>query len=209
MAQYAFYFNANKCTGCKTCQVACKETYKLPTENLWRRVYNYVSGSWEIDETTGKYVPNGVSGYFVSMACNHCANPACVENCPVGAMQKDPETGIVWVDQDLCIGCKTCVNVCPYGAPSFLEEKLVSSKCDMCRAEVDAGGRPVCVKACPMRALDWGDRDELVAKYGEGTIEVEPLPVNTTGATTIVNPHPAAKPSGEGEGWVANLDEEL
>ncbi|MBR2834838.1 MAG: dimethylsulfoxide reductase subunit B [Coriobacteriales bacterium] len=209
MAQYAFYFNANKCTGCKTCQVACKETYHLPIKNLWRRVYNYVGGDWSVDEEAGTFSPNGVFGYFVSAACNHCAAPACVENCPVGAMQKDPETGIVFVDQELCIGCQTCVNVCPYGAPSFLEEELKSSKCDMCKAKVDAGEKPVCVAACPMRALDFGDRDELIAKYGEGDIEIEPLPKNVTGATTIITPHRNAQKSGEGTGYCVSLPEEI
>ena len=100
MAQYAFYFDSNKCSGCKTCQVACKETYKLPVNNLYRKVLNYQGGTWELNEA-GSYVPNGVFGYFVSMACNHCVDPACVANCPTGAMQKDEETGIVWTDHEV------------------------------------------------------------------------------------------------------------
>ena len=59
MAQYAFYFDSNKCSGCKTCQVACKETYKLPVNNLYRKVLNYQGGTWELNEA-GSYVPNGV-----------------------------------------------------------------------------------------------------------------------------------------------------
>lgn len=207
--QYAFYFDAGKCTGCKTCQVACKETYQLPVNNLYRKVYNYVGGSWSVDEATNTFSPNGMFSYFVSASCNHCEAPACVDSCPVGAMQKDPETGIVWVDQAVCIGCKTCVSVCPYGAPTFRDDLGVSSKCDMCKDEVDAGGKPLCVTACPMRALDWGPVEEMVEKYGEGNIEIEPLPKNTTGATTIVHPHRDAQPSGEGTGYVANLAEEL
>ena len=207
--QYAFYFDGTKCTGCKTCQVACKETYHLPVNNLYRRVFNYVGGSWEMDPDTGFYQPNGVFGYFVSMACNHCSDPVCVSNCPVGAMQKDSENGIVWVNQETCIGCKTCIAVCPYGAPTFRDDLGVTGKCDMCRDDVLEGDRPLCVKACPMRALDWGPRDELVAKYGEGNVEIEPLPTNTTGASTIINPSPSAQPSGEGTGYEASLAEEL
>ena len=94
MTQYAFHLDGGKCTGCKTCQVACKETYKLPVSNLYRKVYNYQGGSWKPTEA-GHYVPDGVFGYFVSLACNHCSSPACVANCPTGAMQKDEETGIV------------------------------------------------------------------------------------------------------------------
>ena len=104
--QYAFYFDSSKCTGCKTCQVACKETYKLGVNNLYRRVFEYQGGTWEKNEA-GSYVPNGVFGYKVSMACNHCDAPACLGNCPTGAISKDEETGIVKIDQETCIGCKT------------------------------------------------------------------------------------------------------
>ena len=150
MVQYAFHLNGGICIGCKTCQVACKETYKLPVNNLYRKVYNYQGGSWKPTEA-GHYVPEGVFGYFVSLACNHCTNPACVANCPTGAMQKDEETGIVWTDHDVCIGCKTCETACPYGAPTFGEEEGYMLKCDMCKGEIEAGGKPICVTGCPMR----------------------------------------------------------
>lgn len=74
MTQYAFHFNSDVCTGCKTCQVACKETYKLPVNNLYRKVYNYQGGSWKPTEA-GHYVPEGVFGYFVSLACNPLHEP--------------------------------------------------------------------------------------------------------------------------------------
>ena len=205
---YGFYLDSSICSGCKSCQVACKETNHLGVKNLWRRVYNYQGGSWELNEA-GSYVPQGVFGYFVSMACNHCTDAACVASCPTGAMQKDPETGIVWTDHEVCIGCGTCVAACPYKAPQLDEAAGYAIKCDMCKAEVDAGEKPLCVTACPMRALDWGEYDELVAKYGEGNIEIEPLPVNTTGATTIIKAHPAAQPSGQGTGTLVSFAEEL
>lgn len=209
MTQYAFYFNSAACTGCKTCQVACKETYALPAANLWRRVYNYTGGSWEANEAIGGYIPKDVFGYCVSAACNHCVDPACVENCPTGAMQKDGETGIVWVDQEVCIGCKTCTTTCPYDAPSYLEEEGVMSKCDMCKARVEDDLMPVCVAGCPMRALDFGTRDGLLAKYGEGDIEVEPLPKDATNASTILIPHPKAQKTGMGTGELVTLAEEV
>ena len=108
MGQYGFYFDSAKCTGCKTCQVACKENYHLPTHNLFRRVYHYAGGSWEPTEA-GFYAPVDTFSYQVSMSCNHCADPACVAACPTGAMQKDPETGIVTTDHELCAGCQACV----------------------------------------------------------------------------------------------------
>ncbi len=124
-------------------------------------------------------------------------------------MQKDLETGIVWTDHDVCIGCGTCVSACPYDAPQLNEDEGYSIKCDMCRDELTLDRKPVCVMACPMRALDWGDRDELVAKYGEGRIETEPFPKNATAAATIVDPHPAAQKTGEGTGSIVTIDDEL
>lgn len=208
MAQYAFYFDSASCTGCKTCQVSCKECYHLPTENLYRHVLNYAGGSWD-KTSAGFYTPNGVFNYFVSFACNHCANPACVEVCPTGAMQKDEETGIVWTDHEVCIGCESCATACPYGAPKLNATEGYTIKCDMCKEELEAGNKPVCVAACPMRALDFGEKDELVAKYGEGDVEIEPLPVNTTDPSFILNPHPSAQASGSGVGSVVSIDAEM
>lgn len=209
MTQYAFYFDQDKCTGCKTCQVACKECHKLPTNNLYRKVLNYQGGTWEPNKATGGYVPKDVFGYFTSIACNHCMNPACVENCPTGAMQKDEDTGIVWTDHEVCIGCKTCQTVCPYGAPTYDEEAGYMLKCDMCKDEVAAGDKPFCATGCPMRALDFGTREELAEKYGEGDVEVEPLPKDTTHPNLILHPHRNAQKAGSGTGALVNLEEEI
>jgi anaerobic dimethyl sulfoxide reductase subunit B (iron-sulfur subunit) len=209
MAQYGFYFDSDKCTGCKTCQVACKETYGLPADTLWRSVLNYQGGSWSLDEATGVYAPEGVFGYYVSMACNHCAAPACVGVCPVGAIEKDGETGIVLLDEDMCIGCGSCETACPYGAPSLWEAKGVFTKCDMCAELRAADGSPICVSGCPMRALDFGELAELQAKYGNGDVEVEPLAADSTGPSLVLNPHRNAQKTGSGTGTVVNLPEEL
>ena len=208
MTQYAFYFDADKCTGCKTCQVTCKENNHLPVNNLYRKVLDYQGGSWEQTEN-GHYVPNGVFAYFTSLACNHCTNPACVEVCPTGAMQKEPETGIVWTDHEVCIGCRLCESACPYDAPTYGVDEGYMLKCDMCKGEIEAGNQPFCATACPMRALEWGEYDELVAKYGAGDVEIEPLPVNETGANLIVNPHRNAQKSGTGTGRVVTITEEI
>lgn len=209
MVQNAFYFDAGRCTGCKTCQVACKETYTLPVQNIWRRVYDYQGGSWVADQATGGYTPKDVFGYHVSVACNHCIDPICVSSCPTGAMQKDADTGIVWTDNQVCIGCRTCESVCPYGAPSYLDDKGVMSKCNMCKEKVLDGNIPICVSGCPMRALDFGTRDDLVAKYGEGDMEIAPLPKNTTNPSTIMKPHRDAKPAESSAGGIVSFDQEI
>ena len=208
MTQYAFHFDSNSCTGCKACQVACKEAFQLPVTNLYRKVYNYQGGSWTKGEA-GFYVPQGVFGYFVSMSCNHCSNPACVENCPTGAMQKDAETGIVWTDHEACIGCQTCQTACPYDAPTYDEDAGYMLKCDMCKGELAHDRAPICSSGCPMRALDWGTLEDMVAKYGEGDMEIEPLPLDTTGPNMLMTPHVKAVKAGSGGGFVANLEEEL
>ena len=83
-------------------------------------------------------------------------------------------------------------------------------KCDMCKAELEAGGsKPLCVTGCPMRALDFGTREDMIAKYGEGDVEVEPLPKDTTHPNLIMNPHRDAQKSGSGTGALVNLEEEI
>lgn len=208
MSQYAFYVNTDICTGCKTCQIACKETYKLPVNNLYRRVLNYQGGKWSLNEA-GSYVPDGVFSYFVSVACNHCASPACIGACPTGAMQKDLETGIVWSDHEVCIGCEACAGACPYGAPSLDREAGYTIKCDMCRDDVALGRKPLCVLSCPMRALDFGTIEELHDKYGEGDAEIEPLPKSETDPSLVLAPHRDSQKSGSGTGYLVNLEEEL
>ena len=112
------------------------------------------------------------------VACQHCENPACTKVCPVGATWKDEQTGIVRQDYDKCIGCRMCVMSCPYGHPKYFPEKGVSGKCDGCYGIRANGSQPACVAGCPNRALDFGDVDELRAKYGDdlnvGTIVVLP-----------------------------------
>ena len=208
MTQYAFAFDSNKCSGCRTCQVLCKETYGLPLSNLYRRVYNYQGGTWEPNEN-GTLVATGMYGYFISMGCNHCANPACVDACPTGAMTKDPETGIVTTDHDVCIGCGACKAACPYDAPVLDEDAGYMTKCDMCQAELGAGQTPLCVRGCRDRALDFGTLEEMIAKYGAGDIEVAPLPANTSNPSYILVPHRNAVPTGDTTGAVMDLAEEL
>ena len=97
----------------------------------------------------------------MTVSCNHCESPACVANCPTGAMEKDDETGIVSVDKEVCIGCGTCANTCPYGAPVIDKEAAVSTKCDLCADRLADGELPACVNACPVKVLTHGDLAEL------------------------------------------------
>ncbi|MBI4787691.1 MAG: dimethylsulfoxide reductase subunit B [Chloroflexi bacterium] len=204
--QLAFYFDGTACIGCKTCQVACKDKNNLPLGIKWRRVVEYAGGSWV---NQGNFrVPNNIFGYYVSLACNHCENAACASVCPTTALHKRAD-GVVVINADQCIGCRYCEWACPYGAPQFDEAKGVMTKCNFCEDLVAQGKNPVCVDACPMRAIEFGELSELRAKYGSVNA-IEPLPpANLTSPALVVTPHRNAQASGRGTGQVFNLPEEL
>ena len=180
--QYGFYFNGRRCTGCKTCVLACKDLHDLPSSIAFRQVYEYGGGSWSQD---GGLWKNDAFTYYVSVSCNHCDSPACMAKCPQGAISKDPDTGIVNNDPEKCIGCGTCAITCPYNAPKVDEEKKKAVRCDMCADRVADGKQPICVEACPLRALDFGPVAELRARYGRAA-DMPPLPDSSITAPNLV-----------------------
>ncbi len=166
MSNHGFYFDQTRCTNCLTCVVACKDWHNVPAGPAsWIRIRTMEKG---------RYPQLRVS--FLLQGCYHCARPSCVEACPVQAVQKRGDNGIVIVDRETCLGkegCGRCSEECPYGAPQFgAEENAKMQKCDLCLERLTQGLKPVCVAACPMRALDAGPMDELTRKYG-GVKEVE------------------------------------
>lgn len=203
MKKLGFYVDSQKCTGCKTCQVACKDLHNHSTDVNFRRVYEYAGGEWVKENNTWR---QNVFAYYLSIACNHCDNPACTRVCPSGAMHKQ-EDGIVIVEGNVCIGCKSCIMACPYGAPQFDANKGHVVKCDACQDRVKAGNKPVCVEACPMRALDYGDLEELEQKYGPSS-NIAPLPdTRYTNPHLIVKPGSDARPVGDKSGSIVNHKE--
>jgi len=110
---------------------------------------------------------------WLALPCCHCEQPNCVTACPVGAITKRADDGIVVVDRELCLGkdkCDLCLQACPYQVPQFdVEDNAKMQKCDLCLERVTQGQQPICVEACPMWALDFGPLDQLKAKYGEVT----------------------------------------
>ena len=159
MGKKGFYFDMTTCIACHACQVACRDRNNLyNVGEIYRTVTTTESGKF----------PN-VDYYNLSIACNHCSDPACVRNCPTGATHV-ADDGTVVRDNSLCIQCASCVNSCPYGAPKILADGSIG-KCDSCKPLRDAGMKPVCVDACLMRALDFGDVDELKAKYGDDLVQ--------------------------------------
>ena len=200
MKRAAFYFDSSSCSGCKTCQMACKDKNDLAIGQLWRRVYEVAGGGWK---KLGETWKQDLFAYNVSLSCNHCADPICVKNCPTHALFKR-EDGIVQIDQSVCIGCQYCAWVCPYGAPQYNPQSGKMGKCDLCADYVDQGKNPSCVDACPMRALDFGEYDELVRKYG-ATELVFPLPDESiTQPSIVIKAH---KTSHHAKPEIANVEE--
>jgi formate dehydrogenase iron-sulfur subunit len=140
--QYRFHFDMTKCIGCKCCVVACNEQNGNPAHINWRRV----------GEIEGGWYPN-TQRLHLSMACNHCLEPTCLNGCPVDAYSKDAVTGVVIHSADICIGCQYCTWNCSYGVPQYNPERGVVGKCDMCHNRLAEGREPACVGACPEGAI--------------------------------------------------------
>lgn len=179
MKQLGFFFDARRCNGCKTCVVACKDAHNLPVGRNFRHVLEVTDGKWSKDAKSGAWKQN-VYAYYLSIACNHCSDPACVKACPTGAHHKRTEDGLVVINTDKCIGCGNCAKACPYGAPELDEKAHKMTKCDACLNRLEQGLQPICVEACPQRALEFGDIEELRKKHGNvDTIYPLPQPAST------------------------------
>jgi anaerobic dimethyl sulfoxide reductase subunit B (iron-sulfur subunit) len=147
--QYGFYFDTKRCIKCKSCEVACKQWKGTKAANVKLR---------RVEEITEGVFPD-VKRHFLSISCRHCAKAPCIEACPTKAIVRHPN-GIVIVNQDECIGCKVCLDACPFGIPQFDEDGLMQ-KCDMCIDRIENGQAPMCAATCPTQALRWGTLEEL------------------------------------------------
>jgi Fe-S-cluster-containing dehydrogenase component/DMSO reductase anchor subunit len=167
--QYRFHVDMGKCIGCKCCVVACNEQHGNPASINWRRVREIEGGWFPI-----------TSRSYLSMGCNHCLEPTCLQGCPVDAYTKDPATGIVRHSADACIGCQYCTWNCSYGVPQYNPERGVVGKCDMCHGRLSVGQTPACVAACP-----------------EGAIAIEIVNVAAWRAAVETSPSNAGLPAGD------------
>lgn len=193
--QLGFYLDADACNGCAVCLVACKDKYDNPVGVNFRKVIHHSMGTWEADRANPGFLVPKISAFSLSIACNHCETPVCEEACPVAAITKNPDDGRVLIDPDICVGCKLC-QCCPYDAPQFNEELGVMTMCDGCVDLEGTGEAQACVASCPQRALEFGDMDELRAKYGDAVHGgVEPLvDPAITRPSLLVKPHRNSKP---------------
>lgn len=169
MSQRGWILDLGKCTGCESCAIACKsENNTAPLLSPLTFKGSHLDengslvevGSLEVPiHTSYRMVVTREEGFypnfqklFVTCACNHCFFPACKASCPVNAIFKRSD-GIVLIDQEKCIGCRYCLQACPYGAPQFNENTQKVEKCTYCVHRINAGLKPACVTTCVGRAL--------------------------------------------------------
>jgi len=134
--QLGFLINLKRCIGCHGCEFACRNEYQANSIG-YRRVINIAN-----PEIFG----------FLSMACNHCANPECIRSCPQKCYQKRRD-GIVLHNSTRCDGCGSCIGACPYRSPRLNPLNKKTSKCNLCFTRLDKGKNPICVDACVQEAL--------------------------------------------------------
>jgi tetrathionate reductase subunit B len=185
LPKWVYIVDTEKCIGCGKCVVACKKENKVPWDPEYNRTWveRYVvaeNGELYVDSPNGgrdgfPQEPEVVKSrdvsilksFFVPKLCNQCEKPPCVAVCPVHATYRTPE-GVVLVDQQHCIGCRYCVQACPYGAryllpPSaqtYTGQTKVVDKCTWCYHRITRGLLPACAEVCPRSARVFGDLND-------------------------------------------------
>ncbi|HEX6800120.1 MAG TPA: 4Fe-4S dicluster domain-containing protein [Ktedonobacterales bacterium] len=153
--RYGFLIDQTSCIGCHACTVACKAEHDVPL-GVFRTWVKYVE--------KGEF-PNS-RRHFLVERCNHCANAPCVAICPTGALFTRPD-GIVDFDKDRCIGCKSCMQACPYDAIYIDPAEHTAAKCNFCAHRIDQGLQPACVLVCPEEAIIFGDLDNPASRISQ------------------------------------------
>ena len=159
MTQYAIATDLNRCVGCLACTVACKAVNNVPVGNFWNKTLRIGPNP----KTEGAVWPD-VEMYFLTVQCQHCENPECVNVCPTEASHK-MEDGTVQIDKSKCIGCQFCVMACPYGVRYLNEEEKVVEKCTLCQQRIAQGELPQCVAQCGGRARFFGDLEQGIESF--------------------------------------------
>jgi tetrathionate reductase subunit B len=171
---YGMGIDVDKCIGCNKCVEACKAENDVPNEPYFFRTWIERYTIRRDGETTVECIstkpgpakqaepedPNVVRTFFVPKLCNQCANPPCVQVCPVGATFQTKD-GVVLVDEKRCIGCRYCIQACPYGARYLNPYTRTADKCTFCYHRITKGQQPACVEVCPTEARIFGDLNNL------------------------------------------------
>jgi len=150
MTRKGIVIDLDRCVGCHSCTISCKQENNVPLGAFWNHVLQ--AGPW------GKH-PYDLHMYFLPVICQHCLDPECVRACPTGASHKGAD-GIVLIDKTKCIGCQYCIMACPYGVRYYNKEEGLVEKCTLCAHLVERGEDPACVKTCVGKARFFGDLDD-------------------------------------------------
>lgn len=150
MTRNAMVIDLNRCIACYGCEVSCKQEHNIDLGEYWNKVYT--------DGPQGKH-PH-ITQYWLPTLCQQCVNAPCIQVCPTGASQRDPDTNIVIIDREACIGCKSCLSACPYGVRSYNASTSTVGKCTLCYDRVKEGKKPACVLSCSGQARFFGDLDD-------------------------------------------------
>src|SRR6185369_8223826 len=163
---YGFFTDTSVCIGCKACEVACKEWNELPgneptfgdgydnTGSLDSQNWRHVQFIDRVpDQTMG--VGQGKAWLMMSDVCKHCTHASCLEVCPTNAIMRT-EFDTVYIQPDVCNGCRDCISACPYGVIEMNKEKGVAQKCTLCYDRLQGGLEPACAKACPTQSINFG-----------------------------------------------------
>ncbi len=153
--RYGFVIDQNRCIGCHACTVACKEEHNVPI-GVYRTWVKYIEKG-EFPDT---------KRYFSVLRCNHCDDAPCIEICPTVALFRRSD-GIVDFDSERCIGCKSCMQACPYDALYIDPNTQTAAKCNFCAHRVEVGLEPACVIVCPVQAIIAGDLDDPQSRISQ------------------------------------------
>jgi formate dehydrogenase iron-sulfur subunit len=165
----AMFTDTSLCIGCRACQVACKQWNELGMEPPeWTGTYqnhaHFTDQTYRLVRFVEEPKDNGdLAWLLMSDVCKHCADAGCLNACPTGAIYRT-QYGTVNINQDVCNGCRYCVSACPFGVVSFDHNTGTAKKCTFCNDRIHNGLGPACAKACPTDSIQFGFRDELVAK---------------------------------------------
>jgi len=169
-----FFTDTSVCIGCKACEVACKEWNQLPgnkpafldsfdnTGKLDAQNFRHVAFYEKVPDTP-EATGNGQAWLMFSDVCKHCQHASCMEVCPTGAIIRT-EFDTVFIQQDVCNGCRMCISACPFGVIGFSEESGTVHKCTFCYDRLQNGLMPACAKACPTQAIQFGPLPEMYKK---------------------------------------------
>lgn len=202
MKRPAFFLDTTACSGCKACQVACKDKNDLAPGLTYRRVYEIEGGNWK---SSNGVITEKPFGYFLSISCNNCEDAPCTGACPTTALHRTDD-GFIIIDPLRCMGCNYCEWTCPYGALKMDSSRGIMTKCDFCIDYLYEGRNPACVDACPMRALEFGYYEDFMLRKG-AVSSVYPLPgPEMTKPGLVIKPHKDTAKANNSSAVVNNLE---